>query len=109
MGDYILANVFRYDPDRDKAPAFKEYRVPVEDKISVLMLLDRIYKEQDQTLSFRNYCCGLQMCQSCLMKINRKKKFACLTLVSPGETVVIEPATYPEGHIKDLVVHIKEK
>jgi succinate dehydrogenase iron-sulfur subunit len=108
MQHYILANVFRYNPDTDTAPAFREYRVPVEDKISVLRLLDRIYKEQDSSLSFRNYCCGLQMCRSCLMKINQKKKFACLTLVEPGETVVIEPATYPEDHIKDLVVHIRE-
>ncbi len=108
MQQDILAKVFRYNPDTDKAPAFREYRVPVDDRISVLRLLDRIYQEQDPSLSFRNYCCGLQMCRSCLMKINWKKKFACLTLVDPGETVVIEPATYPENHIKDLVVGIKE-
>jgi succinate dehydrogenase / fumarate reductase iron-sulfur subunit len=108
MQHYVLANVFRYNPDTDKDPFFKEYKVPVEGQISVLMLLDRIYREQDQSLSFRSYCCGLQMCRSCLMKINQKRKFACLTLVAPGETVVIEPASFPWYHVKDLVVHIKE-
>jgi len=104
MPEYITANVFRYDPDADEEPHFKEYRVAAEDQMSVLMLLDRIYKELDQTLSFRNYCCGLQMCQSCRMRINKKKKFACLTLVSPGDDVMIEPTSFPEDHIKDLVV-----
>lgn len=108
MGDPIVAHIFRYDPDRDEKPHFQEYHVTVDDRITVLMLLDLIYKEMDQTLSFRNYCCGLQMCRSCLMKINHKRKFACLTLVSPGERVVIEPLTYPEKHVKDLVVETEE-
>ena len=108
MSEQITARVFRYDPDMDKEPYFKEYKVGAEDKMSILVLLDRIYKELDRTLSFRNYCCGLQMCRSCLMKINHKKRLACLTLVEPGETVVLEPASYPDQHVKDLVVHLKE-
>jgi len=104
--EYIKADVFRFDPDVDEKPYFKEYRVDAEDQMSVLMLLDRIYRELDRTLSFRNYCCGLQMCQSCRMRINKKKKFACLTLVSPGDHVVIEPTSFPDDHIKDLVVRV---
>ncbi|MEE9612453.1 MAG: 2Fe-2S iron-sulfur cluster-binding protein [Desulfatiglandales bacterium] len=108
MKNHITAKVFRYDPDVDKEPYFKEYRIKADEKMSVLVLLDHIQKEKDQTLSFRSYCCGLQMCRSCLMKINHKTKFACLTLVEPGEEIVIEPVSYPDQHIKDLVVHIKE-
>jgi len=106
MNRPIRASLFRYDPDTDKAPYYKAYKVAVSEKISVLMLLDRIHREMDATLSFRNYCCGLQMCRSCLMKINHKKKFACLTLVGPGDEVILEPLTYPEGHIKDLTVQV---
>ncbi len=103
MSDHITAKVFRYDPDGDDEPYIKEYRVRAHENMTVLVLLDRIYNELDETLSFRHYCCGLQMCRSCLMRINRKMKFACLTLVEPGEEIVIEPVTYPENHIKDLV------
>ena len=103
MNDTITAKVFRFDPDKDKAPYTKEYKVSANESMTVLVLLDRIYHELDETLSFRHYCCGLQMCKSCLMRINRKKKFACLTQVAPGEEVVIEPVTFPEHHIKDLV------
>jgi succinate dehydrogenase / fumarate reductase iron-sulfur subunit len=101
---HVLARVFRFDPEKDAEPYYAEYRVEADQQLSVLVLLNRIQSEIDQTLSFRSYCCGLQMCRSCLMKINRKKAFACLTLARPGEEVVIEPATYPESHVKDLVV-----
>lgn len=103
MNNHITAIVFRYDPEIDREPYYDEYCVKAEEEISVLVLLNHIHNEIDPTLSFRSYCCGLQMCRSCLMKIDRKKRFACLTLVKPGETVTIEPALYPEGHIKDLV------
>ena len=104
MPKTITVKVFRCDPDTDTKPYFKEYVVATEDQLSVLILLERIQQETDRSLSFRSYCCGLQMCRSCLMKINHKKKLACLTLVKPGETVLVEPASYPDFHVKDLVV-----
>jgi len=109
MADPVTALVFRYDPDQDTEPRYQEYRVVVEEETSVLVLLNRIQREMDETLSFRSFCCGLQMCGSCLMKIDRKKKYACLTLVKPGEKVTVEPLTFPDGHIKDLVTRVTEK
>lgn len=108
MADAITALIFRYDPDRDMEPRYQEYRVPVDEQTSVLVLLNRIQQEMDETLGFRCFCCGLQMCGSCLMRIDHKKKFACLTLVQPGEKVTLEPASYPQGHIRDLVVRPSE-
>jgi hypothetical protein len=40
--------------------------------------------------------------------VNQKKQFACLTLAKPGEKVTIDPATYPDFHIKDLVAKFGE-
>jgi succinate dehydrogenase/fumarate reductase iron-sulfur protein len=108
MADIISVKVFRYDPDRDKEPRYQEYRVPAEEEMSVLVLLTRIQQELDGSLSFRSFCCGLQMCRSCLMRVNGKRKFACITLVKPGENLTIDPLNFPEGHIKDLVVEIDE-
>jgi succinate dehydrogenase / fumarate reductase iron-sulfur subunit len=108
LDNYITAVVFRFDPDKDARPYYMEYRVETDQEISVLVLLNRIQNEVDRTLSFRSYCCGLQMCQSCLVKVNQKKRLACLTLVKPGERIVIDPANYPHLHIKDLVVKFKE-
>ena len=103
MPEAITALVFRYDPDHDRQPRFQEYRVEAAAETSVLVLLNRIQIEIDPGLAFRSFCCGLQMCGSCLMRIDQKKRFACLTLVKPGETVTVEPLTYPDGHVRDLV------
>ena len=104
MDNPITAVVFRFDPDKDAQPYYVEYRVETDQELSVLVLLNRIQNEIDPTLSFRSYCCGLQMCQSCLVRINQRKRLACVTLAKPGEKIVIDPATYPDFHIKDLVV-----
>ena len=104
MAEQITAVVFRYDPETDKEPRYQEYLVEADEKMSVLVLLDRIQKDLDETLSFRSYCCGLQMCRSCLMQINGKKQFACLSLVGPGQRVTVAPWRFPLGHVKDLVV-----
>ncbi len=106
MIDYIKASVFRFNPDKDAKPYFSEYKVETGEEISVLALLSRIHDDIDPELSFRSYCCGLQMCQSCLMRINHKRKLACMTMVKPGEEIIIEPASYPDSHIKDLVTKL---
>jgi succinate dehydrogenase / fumarate reductase iron-sulfur subunit len=108
LDQYIIAVVFRFDPDKDAQPYYVEYRVETDQALSVLVLLNRIQNEIDPTLSFRSYCCGLQMCRSCLVRINQKKRLGCLTLAKPGERIVIDPAVYPDFHIKDLVVELKE-
>ena len=109
MKGYITANVFRYNPENDPQPYYQEYQVEAGEEMSVLVLLNHIQEEIDPTLSFRSYCCGLQTCRSCLMKINHGKRFACLTLVKPGEKVTIEPLTFPDLHIKDLVTKMTGK
>jgi succinate dehydrogenase/fumarate reductase-like Fe-S protein len=109
MGKHITLKVFRFDPDVDQDPRFQEYRMAVEGRSTVLMLLDRIQREVDPSLSFRDYCCGLQTCRSCLLKINKKTKMACMEQVAPGDRLTIEPVSFPERHVKDLVVMSKER
>jgi succinate dehydrogenase/fumarate reductase-like Fe-S protein len=103
----VRALVFRFDPERDKKPRYVQYDVDMGEETYVIVLLDRIQREMDPTLSFRSYCCGLQSCGSCRVQINKKRKFACLTTVKPGDEVIIDPLTFPEGHIKDLVVQVE--
>jgi succinate dehydrogenase/fumarate reductase-like Fe-S protein len=81
MADAITAMIFRYDPDLDTEPRFQEYQVAVRRDVSTCPS-NRIQQEMDETPSFRSFCCGLQFCRSCLMKINGKRRFACITLVA---------------------------
>ena len=109
MAEHITALVFRFDPDRDPEPRYQEYVVPVEEDVSVLALLNRIQQEIDPTLGFRSFCCGLQMCGSCLMRVDGKRRFACITVVKPGQKITIDPLAFPAGHIRDLVVQTTEE
>ncbi len=108
MEQSIKVVVYRYDPEVGDPPRYDEFRVETAGEMSVLLLLDKIQKEIDPTLGFRAYCCGLQMCRSCLLKINRKNRLACITLVKPGEEVIVEPATFSKNHIRDLVVSAED-
>jgi succinate dehydrogenase/fumarate reductase-like Fe-S protein len=108
MGHTISVRVFRFDPDYDREPRYQEYPVPIDEEISVLVLLNRIQQEIDPTLSFRSFCCGLQMCGSCLMRVDGKRRFTCITAVKPGVTITVDPLTFPAGHIKDLVCEITD-
>jgi succinate dehydrogenase/fumarate reductase-like Fe-S protein len=43
------------------------------------------------------------------MKINGKKSFACITIVKPGEKIVVEPSSFPSLHLRDLVVAMSDE
>jgi len=50
----------------------------------------------DETLSFRKFLLRVAAMPFLLMRINGKRRFACITLVKPGDQVTVEPLTYPE-------------
>lgn len=102
----VRLNVLRQDREADEAPHQETYLVPVPDgKMSLLQALEEICRNQDDTLAFRRYCCGVQFCNSCLMLINGKPAHACLTIVSPGEEFDVAPLKGKDV-VRDLIVDI---
>jgi succinate dehydrogenase/fumarate reductase-like Fe-S protein len=100
----VCLKVLRYNPEVDPTPHHQAYLVPMTgEKMSLLQALEHIYQEQDDTLAFRRYCCGLQYCNSCLMLINGKPSHACLTLVIPGTEVEVAPLR-GKRVLRDLIV-----
>jgi succinate dehydrogenase/fumarate reductase iron-sulfur protein len=95
--------VFRFNPDADAAPYFQDYEVPMDENLTVLFILKKIYSEIDQTLAFRENLCYKGGCMQCLMTINGAVAKACSTLIEPGAEIVVEPVfKYPV--VRDLVV-----
>ncbi len=88
----VHLKILRFDPGRDENPHHETYTVPVTDeKMNLLQALEYIYEEQDDTLAFRRYSCGVQYCNSCMMLINGKSAHACLTIVQPGDEIEVAP------------------
>jgi succinate dehydrogenase/fumarate reductase-like Fe-S protein len=85
----IRAEVYKYDPDVDKAPYFMTYDVPSTEKMSVTNVLEYIYENLDHSLAFF-VSCKRGNCSRCVVAIEGKNCLACTTEVK-GD-VRIEPA-----------------
>lgn len=105
--DSVIIQALRSPAAGEKAPRIQEYRLALKagEKYSLLQALEEIYQTQDDTLAFRRYCCGLQFCNSCMMRVNGKNTHACMTILEPGETYKVGPLS---GHkiIRDLIVEM---
>ena len=98
--------VLRFTPGKDQKPYYQNYTLSFShEKINMLQALNMIYETQDPTLAFRQYCCGHQMCNSCLMVINGKPAYACKTLVTDGMEFVVDPL-WNKLVVRDLVVEM---
>lgn len=99
----IFLKVFRYDPSIDRAPTYKNYEIQWREGLILLSALKYIRDHLDETLAFRDYCCGCSWCMSCLMMVNGRGIRACSRLLKAGENLLIEPMK-GKPVIKDLVV-----
>jgi succinate dehydrogenase/fumarate reductase-like Fe-S protein len=104
MNDAIVQlKIFRFDPDTQSAPTYQTYRVPWREGFILLAAIKYVRDHLDETLAFRDYCCGCGWCTSCLMMVDGQGMRTCSRLLKPGESLVIEPMRgFPV--IKDLVV-----
>ncbi len=100
--------IFRFNPDEEKKPHYKNYQVDIQEGMTVLDVLNEIKWKQDGGLTFRRSC-RHGICGSCAMTINGKNRLACETQVkSLGTgTVTIEPLRHFPV-IKDLAVNLDD-
>lgn len=100
----VVIRILRSPADGKSEPFFQQYTVDLAgEEINLLQALEKIYETQDDTLAFRRYSCGLQLCNSCMMCINGKNTHACMTVLEPGREYVVEPLA-GRPVIRDLIV-----
>ncbi len=99
----VSLTIFRYDPGTDQVPSYKNYQVPWSDGLLLLTAIKYIRDHLDDTLSFRDYCCGCSWCLSCMMMVDGNGMRTCSRPLKPGESIRVEPLRgFPI--IKDLAV-----
>ena len=102
----IKVKVFRYDPDVDGEPYYRDYDVPHVEGMSAMDALDYIYQNLDSTLAYYDHAgCSLGICAKCTGRINGKAGLFCQTGVS--DETVLDP-TNKDRVLKDLVMKGKE-
>jgi fumarate reductase iron-sulfur subunit len=108
MAENITLEVTRYSPERDAAPAFQRYQVPLRKDWVVLDALNYIKDKVDGSLSFR-WSCRMGICGSCGMMVNGEPKLTCatfLTSYAPGP-VRVEPLRYFPV-VRDLIIEMTD-
>ena len=102
----ISIQAFRYDPDRHQESCFQSYEVESTEPLSVMALLAKVH-EIDATFACRTSTCFKGQCGSCLVRVNGQDVLGCITLVKPGESVVLEPHSKYRV-IRDVVVDFSQ-
>lgn len=106
----LSLSIYRYNPEIDEKPYMREYDIEVAQKSDpmLLLLLERLKSEQDETISFRRSC-REGVCGSDGMNINGTNGLACVTPLSALKTdkIVIRPLPgFPV--VRDLVVDMSQ-
>jgi succinate dehydrogenase/fumarate reductase-like Fe-S protein len=99
----VQLKVFRFDPAFDHAPRYEHYSVPWREGLLLLSALKYVRDHFDETLAFRDYCCGCSWCSSCVMTVDGKGIRTCSRPLKPGESLLVEPV-WGLPIIKDLAV-----
>ena len=99
----VTLKIFRYDPATDQVPVYKTYEIPWKEGMLLLPAIKYVRDNIDETLAFRDYCCGCSWCMSCMMMVDGKGMRTCSRVLQPGESLVLEPIKgFPI--IRDLAV-----
>ncbi|KYZ78024.1 ferredoxin [Anaerosporomusa subterranea] len=101
----IFVKVFRFEPDK-AAGWFQDYVVESAEPLSVMALLAKIH-EVEPAFACRTSTCFKGKCGSCLVRVNGQDVLGCVTLVKPGEAVVVEPHSKFKL-IRDVVVDFSQ-
>ena len=102
-----IIEIYRYDPDKDKAPYMQSYEIELLDTDRMLLDVLLRLKKQDETLTFRRSC-REGICGSDGMNINGKNGLACLINMNTlPEKIIIRPLPGLPV-IKDLVVDMNQ-
>jgi succinate dehydrogenase / fumarate reductase iron-sulfur subunit len=102
----ITLKIFRFNPETDKRPHYKTYKVEGEVTDRVLDLLEYVKGYHDGTLSFRRSCAH-GICGSDAMRVNGRNYLACKVLVRDvGAKITVEPILGLKV-IKDLIVDME--
>jgi succinate dehydrogenase / fumarate reductase iron-sulfur subunit len=102
----VTIKIFRYNPEKDKKPSYKTYKLEAIETDRVLDLLEKVKGYQDGTLSFRRSCAH-GICGSDAMRINGFNRLACKTLVrDTGTKITVQPLLGMRV-IKDLIVDME--
>ena len=105
----VTYRVRRFDPEKDSAPHWEDYRIEATTGMTVLDGLLKIKETRSPTLVWRSSC-RMGICGSCGMLVNGRACLACNTQIADLGTEVVTVAPLPNfATIRDLVPDLTPK
>ena len=90
----IRMEILRYHPERDAAPYFDEFEVPVDHETSVLDGLRHVKDRLDGSLVFR-WSCRMAVCGSCGFMVDGVPTLGCQAFLRDyGDRIRVEPLAH---------------
>lgn len=103
----VKFKVYRYNPEVDNKPYYKDYTVTVENEGTKVLTAIELIKQQDPTLAVRRSC-REGVCGSDGMNINGKNRLACITSIGEvSQPIKLQPLPGLPV-IRDLVVDMDQ-
>ena len=105
----LSVSLYRYNPEQDKFPYMKNYKVKKPEKDIMVLDLLNMLKEDDATISYRRSC-REGVCGSDGMNINGKNGLGCITPLSEavrGNKLELRPLPGLPV-VKDLIVDMTQ-
>lgn len=103
----VKFKVYRYNPEVDNKPYYKDYTVTVENEGTKVLTAIESIKQQDPTLAVRRSC-REGVCGSDGMNINGKNRLACITSIGElSQPIKLQPLPGLPV-IRDLVVDMNQ-
>jgi len=98
--------IYRYNSAKKQKPTFDSFSVPYIKGMTVLDVIQYVYKHLDPTLAFR-YECRQGICGTCGVMLNNKPVLSCSTQIDPTikKSSIAPLANFPVE--KDLIVDLK--
>ncbi|KHF39403.1 2Fe-2S iron-sulfur cluster-binding protein [Halalkalibacter okhensis] len=82
------------------------YEVNYSSDMTVLTILEEIYRFHDPSIAYRFSCCT-GLCATCMMMINGKPGLSCMIMAKPAKDNRLSLAPLPKGStLRDLVKDI---
>ena len=103
----VTFKVFRFNPETDYLPTYKEYKMEVTSEEVVLDILNRIKWEFDGSFSYRRSC-RHGICGACAIQVNGRATLACKENMHGmidlfGDEITLEPQSTKRA-IKDMII-----
>ncbi len=102
----IEIKVRRFDPENPETNKIHTFTVETEEPLSVMSVLAKIH-EIDASFACRTSTCFKGQCGSCMVRVNGRDVLGCVTMIKPGESVVLEPHSKYRA-ARDVVVDFSQ-